>query len=116
MENRGFPGGSDGKQFACNAGDPAVTPGWGRYPGEGNGNPLQYSRLGNPHGQRSLAGYSPWGREESDTTGRTCTSDAVILSCAFLAGSRHLINICRSQRVGVRRSHYVARNGFVGLG
>ena len=48
MENRGFPGGSDGKQFACNAGDPGVTPGWGRYPGEGNGNPLQYSRLGNP--------------------------------------------------------------------
>ena len=56
------------------------------------------SRLGNPHGQRSLAGYSPWGRKESDTTEHACTSDAVILSCAFLAESRHLINICRSQR------------------
>ena len=46
MKNRGFPGGSDGKQSACNAGDPGLTPGWGRYPGEGNGNPLQYSFLG----------------------------------------------------------------------
>ena len=42
--------------------------GWEDSPGEGNGNPLQYSRLENPHGQRSLAGYSPWGHKESDTT------------------------------------------------
>ena len=42
----GFPGGSAGKESACNAGDP--IPGWGRSPGEGNGNPLQYSYLGNP--------------------------------------------------------------------
>ena len=33
----GFPGGSDGKEFACNAGDPGSIPGWGRSPGEGNG-------------------------------------------------------------------------------
>ena len=39
-------------------------PGSGRSPGEGNGNPLQCSCLENPHGQRSLAGYSPWGRKE----------------------------------------------------
>ena len=38
--------------------------------GEGNGNPLQYSCLENPHGWRSLVGYSPWGRKESDTTER----------------------------------------------
>ena len=37
-------------------------------PGEGHGNPLQYSCLENPHGQSSLAGYSPWGRKESDMT------------------------------------------------
>ena len=37
-------------------------------PGEGNGNPLQYSCLENPIGRRSLAGYSPWGRKELDTT------------------------------------------------
>ena len=36
----GLPGGSDGKDFACNAGDPGSIPGLGRSPGEGNGNPL----------------------------------------------------------------------------
>ena len=41
-----------------------------RSPGEGNGNPLQYCCLENPHGQRSLADYSPWGCKESDTTER----------------------------------------------
>ena len=45
---RGFPGGSDGKESACNAGDPGSNPGLGRSPGEGNGNPLQYSCLENP--------------------------------------------------------------------
>ena len=44
----GFPGGLDGKESACNEGDPSSTPGLGRSPGEGNGNPLQYSYLGNP--------------------------------------------------------------------
>ena len=44
----GFPGGSDGKESACNAGDPGLILGSGRFPGEGNGNPLQYSSLGNP--------------------------------------------------------------------
>jgi len=43
-----FPGGSDGKDSACNAGDPSLIPGLGRFPGEGNGNPLQYSCLENP--------------------------------------------------------------------
>ena len=43
----GFPGGSDGKDSACNAGDPGSIPGLGRSPGEGNGNPLQYSCLEN---------------------------------------------------------------------
>ena len=38
--NLGFPGGSDGKKSACNAGDLGLIPGWGRFPGEGNGNPL----------------------------------------------------------------------------
>ena len=40
----------------------------GRSPGVGNGNPLQYFLPGKFHGQRSLAGYSPWGHKESDTT------------------------------------------------
>ena len=65
---QGIPDGS-----ACNTGDTGdvgSTPGSGRSPGEGNGNPLQYSCLKNPHGQRSLAGYSPWVPKESDTTER----------------------------------------------
>ena len=65
----GFPGDSEGKESACNAGDLGSIPGLGRSPGEGNGNQFcQYSFLENPHGQRSLAGYSPWGHKESDTT------------------------------------------------
>ena len=44
----GFPGSSDGKASACNEGDPSLIPGLGRSPGEGNGNPLQHSRLENP--------------------------------------------------------------------
>ena len=64
----GFSGGSDGKASAHNAGDPGLIPGLGRSPGEGNSNPLQYSCLENPHEQRTLVVYSPWGRKESDTT------------------------------------------------
>ena len=43
----GFAGGSDGKESACNAGDPSSVPGLGRSPGKGRGNPLQYSCLEN---------------------------------------------------------------------
>ena len=45
---QGFPGGSDGKESACNTGDLGSIPELGRSPGEGNGNPLQYSCLENP--------------------------------------------------------------------
>ena len=47
--------------------DTGLLPGWGRSPGGGHGNPLQYSFLENLHGQRNLGDYSPWGLEESDT-------------------------------------------------
>ena len=43
-------GGSDGKESTCNAGDPVSIPGSGRYPGKGNGNPLEHSCLGNHMG------------------------------------------------------------------
>ena len=56
-----LPGGPDGKESACNEGEPGLIPGLERFPGGGNGNPFQYSC----HGQRSLARYSPWGRKES---------------------------------------------------
>ena len=60
------------KNLPANAGDirqaSGSNPELGRSPGGGHGNPLQSSGLENPHGQRSLAGYSPWGHKESDTT------------------------------------------------
>ena len=62
------------KNLPVSAGDKRdmrSIPGSGRFPGRGHGNPLQYSCLENPRGQRSLAGYSPWGREESDMTEAT---------------------------------------------
>ena len=64
----GFPGGSDGKESACNVGDLGSIPGLGRSPGGRHGNPLHYSCLENPHGQRGLAGYNPWGCKELDMT------------------------------------------------
>ena len=63
-----FPGGSDGKTSACNAGDLGLIPGSGRSPGEGNGNLLQYSCLENSMD----GGYSPWDHKESDTTEQLC--------------------------------------------
>ena len=69
--------GSDGKESTCNAGDLGSIPGLGRSPGGGHGNPLQYSCLENPHGQRSLAGCSPWVHKESDMTERLSTAQHI---------------------------------------
>ena len=65
----GFPGDSGSEESTCNAGDLGSIPGLGRPPGGGHGNPLQFSCLENPPGQRRLAGYSPWGRKESVRAG-----------------------------------------------
>ena len=62
---------SVGKDLSANAGDVrdvGLIPGSGRSRGGGHGNPLQYSCVENPHGQRSLVGYSPWGCQELDRT------------------------------------------------
>ena len=64
----GFPGGSDGNKSACNAGDPGSIPGLGRSPGEGNGNPLQYSCLENSMGRGAWQAAVHVGRQESDRT------------------------------------------------
>ena len=66
-----LPGGLEGKESACNAGDLGSIPGLGRLLGEGHGNPLQYSCLENPHGQRSLVGFSKQGCTELNTTEAT---------------------------------------------
>ena len=72
-QDLGFPGGSDRKESACNVGDLGSVPGLERSPGGGHGNPLQYSCLENPHGQRSLASCSPWGCKEWDTAEQLST-------------------------------------------
>ena len=59
------------KNLPVNAEDlrnPGLIARSGRSPGGGHGNPLQYSCLENPHGQRSLVGYRLWGRKQSDMT------------------------------------------------
>ena len=67
------------KNWPAHAGDPSLIPGWGEAPEGGNGNPLQYSCLENPHGQRGLRDYSPWGLKESDTTEHTAPRDTCYL-------------------------------------
>ena len=62
----GFPG----KESTYNAVDLGLIPRLGRSPGGEHGNPLQYSCLKSPHGQRSLVGYSSWGHKKSATTER----------------------------------------------
>ena len=66
--NSGFPYGSMIKNPPANAGDMGSIPGSERSPGEGSGNPFQYSCLEKSHGQRSLAVYSPWGCKQLDMT------------------------------------------------
>ena len=71
-----FPGGASGKNPPAHAKglrDAGSIPELGRSSGGGHGNPLQYSRLENSHGQRSLLGYPPWGHKELDTTGQLST-------------------------------------------
>ena len=66
-KGKGFPGGSEGKESACNAGNPGSIPGLGRSPEKGNGNPLQYSCLENSM-DREAWWATIYGITESDTT------------------------------------------------
>ena len=75
------------KNLPANAGDPrdmGSMPRLGKFPGGGNGNPLQYSCL-KSHGQRSLVGYSPWGLKESDMTERPRTHNPIHNHSTFMA-------------------------------
>ena len=76
-----FPGGSDGKASACNMEDPGLIPGSGRYPGEGNGNPLQYSCLEN-----SMDGGAWWATVHEVSKSWTRLSDftRTALSSSFI--------------------------------
>ena len=98
---RGFPGGSDGKESACNAGDLGSIPGSGRSPGEGNGYPLQYSCL-----ERSLDRGAWWaqaiglqriGRDWVTNTHTPCIEDTV----SGLVASKEVHKILREQQCRV---------------
>ena len=84
---RGFPGGSDGKESACNAGDPGSIPGSGRR----NWQLTPVFLPGESHGQRRLVGYSPWGHRESDTT-------------EWVTHMRHKVHQTYTQRASTRRT------------
>ena len=73
----GFPGGSDSNESSCNEGDLGSTSELGSSSGRGHSNPLQYSCLENPHGQRNLAGFSPCGCKESNTTEQLSTTQVM---------------------------------------
>ena len=80
-----FAGGSDGKASACNAGDLGSIPGSGRSPEEGNGNPLQYSCLGN-----SMDGGAWWATVHRVAKSRTRLSDLTFLSLSVFKVAGHL--------------------------
>ena len=69
----GFPGGSDGKEAACNARDMSWVPGLGRSPGEGKGHTHSSILAWRFHEQKSFVGYSEWGCKELDMTKQQCT-------------------------------------------
>ena len=87
----GFRGGSDDKESTYNAGDLSSIPGLDRSPGGGHGNPLQHSCLENSLGQKSLAGYSPWGPKEAETAEQPSTAQTlfhgevltILLTCSL---------------------------------
>ena len=72
------------KKSACNVGNLGSIPGLERSLEGGLGNPLKYSCLENPHGQRSLMGHSPWGHKELDMTERLSTGSTYSLKLHLL--------------------------------
>ena len=77
--SQGFPYGSEGEESTCHAGHLGLILRFRRSLGGGHGDPLQYSCLETPHGQRNLMGYSPWRPKELDTTEQLsiCTRTSV---------------------------------------
>ena len=78
-----FPGGSDGKESICNAGDLGSIPGLGWLPGN-EWLPTAVFLPGEFCGQRSLAGYNAWGRKESDTTEQTSLHSLTVILSLFI--------------------------------
>ena len=84
-----FPGGSDGKASACNAGDPGSTPELGRFPWRRKWQPTPVLSPGKSHRQRRLVGYSPWVKKS-----RTWLSNFTFLSLSYLSLCLSLSSCC----------------------
>ena len=80
----GFPGGSIGKESACSVGELCLIPGLGKMSWRRKWQPTPVFLPRESHGQRSLAGYSPWGRKKSDTTERLILYLTLNSACLFL--------------------------------
>ena len=78
---------------AGDTGDVSSTPGLERSLGVGHGNPLEYSCLENPHGQRSLEGYSPWGCKESDSTEQLSTARWILCNVSSMSRFQEFFHI-----------------------
>ena len=94
MNQVGFPGSSEGKASACNVGDLGLVPGSGRSPGEGDGNPLQYSCLENSI-DGGLVGHSPSDPKESHMTKHFTTYESGCLSLLAARSSDSMLDVIR---------------------
>ena len=84
-----FPSGADSKESAFNVQDPGSSPGSGRFPGEGNGNPLQYSCLENSMDRGAWWTYSPWDCKELNRTEQLSLSLSLSLSHTHTRRHKH---------------------------
>ena len=94
----GFPGGLDSKESACSVGNLGSIAGFGRSPERGHGNPLQYSCLENPHGQRILMGYSPGSGKELDMTEQLSTAQHIYMYRGLPDGTSGKEPACQCRR------------------
>ena len=81
-------------QSACSAGDLGSIPGLGRFPWRRKRKPTPVSLPGESHGQRSLAGYSPWGCKESDMTERLTHTEYMVPLCSLVTFPL-VLNVCK---------------------
>ena len=109
-----FPGGSDGRESACNAVDPGSILGSGWSHGEGSDYPLQYSGWENSDGQRSLASCSPWGHKDSVMT-EWLTHTHTPLVSHFNCRSAYSLRQLIPGRESGRQSNMLGCWAYVGL-
>ena len=103
----GFSGSSDSKESACNAGDLGSIPGLRRSPGEGLATHSSILAWRLPYGLKSLAGYSPWGRKEQDTSEGLSTAQQSTLGNAEVNKTRLLPSLLCRGKDNMNASNYV---------